>query len=364
MATGHQRSGRIVVRHGGGECVLAGAELSAPMTARRLALRGGQVVVSLGLLGYLIATIPMRAVLAALLSASPAWLVGGFAFVSATNLLAALQMRAILASQGMAFSIKQIAGINLITKFYGLFLPSYLAGGVIRWHHFSKPEGKRAQALAAMIFSREVELVTTIGYGTVFWYLAKSQVSAASVIVTLVVALTAAVLIVLLSVSPAPHAALRAALTRLPPARRFRERIFKVSACLVDFGRRGRRHQLRFLLLCIARNAIGIAAFVCFARALHIAAPAVELGWVRAALDLVLILPISIAGLGVRDASLVAMLNHLGVPSAAALAFSFLLLARTLSVALLGGLVEGSRIYHGIAPGLETTQLKGGIEGS
>ena len=109
---------------------------------------------------------------------------------------------------------------------------------------------------------------------------------------------------------------------------------------------------------------IGIASFVCFARALRIAAPAVDLGWVRAALDLVLILPISIAGLGVRDASVVAMLSHLGVPSAAALAFSFLLLARTLSVALLGGLVEGTRIYYGIAPGLATTELTGGPEGS
>ncbi len=242
------------------------------MNVRRIALRGGQVVVSLGLLAYLIATIPMRDVSLALISARPAWLVSGFALAGATTLLGSMQMRAILASQGMAFSLRQVAGINLITMFYGLFLPSYLLSGVIRWHHFSGPEGKRAQALAAMIFSRGVELVTTIGFGIVFWYLAASQVSATSIIASLVLALAAAVAIVLSSVSPAPHAWLRAVLMRLPPARHFRDRVFKVSACLVDFGRRSRTHQLGFLLLSIARNALGIAAFICFAHSLRIAA--------------------------------------------------------------------------------------------
>ena len=334
------------------------------MTARRVALRASQIAVSLGLLTYLVRTVPMRDVLASLLSARPAWLVVSFALVGATNLLAALQMRSILAAQGMSFSVRQVAGINLITDFYGLFLPSYLAGGVIRWHHFSKPEGKRAQALAAMIFSREVELVTTLGYGLVFYYLANSSVSAASVIATLVVALTAAVLIVLLSVGSTPHAILRSALTRLPIPRHLSVRILKVSTCLVEFGRHHRGHHLWFLALCIVRNALGVASFICFAHALLIPAAAIDLGWIRAALDLLLILPISIAGLGVRDVSLVAMLNHFGVAPTAALAFSFVLLARTLFVALLGGLVEGWRIYYYVAPGLVNPQFKEAIEGS
>jgi glycosyltransferase 2 family protein len=332
------------------------------MTARRLALRGCQIAVSIGLLTYLMITIPMRDVLAALLGARPLWLVGSFALVGATNLLAALQMRAILAAQGMAFSVRQIAGINLITKFYGLFLPSYLAGGVIRWHHFSRPEGKRAQALAAMIFSREVELVTTLGYGIVFFLLAKSSVSASSALGTLFVTLAVAVLIVLLSVSPAPHSLMRTTFARRPLPRRLTERFLKVSTCLVDFGRRGRGHHLWFLALCIVRNAFGVTSFICFAHALRITARPMDLGWIRAVLDLVLILPVSVAGLGVRDASLVTMLNHLGVASAAALALSFVLLGRTLFVALLGGLVEGLRVYYGVAPGFVNPRLKQAIQ--
>jgi uncharacterized protein (TIRG00374 family) len=321
------------------------------MTVRRLALRIFQLAMSIGLLTYLVTTIPMREVYAALLSARLIWLLGGFALVAATNTLAALQMRSILAAQGMRFSVRQIASVNLVANFYGLFLPSYLAGGVIRWHHFSRPEGKRAQALAAMIFSREVELVTTVGFGLVFYYLANVSVSARSELLVLVLALTVSVLMVLISVSAIPHAAVRSALTRLRLPHHLLRHLQTVSTCMVDFGRHGRRHYLWFQVLCIVRNALGVVSFICFARALGIEVPAMDLAWIRAVLDLVLILPISVAGVGVRDTSLVTLLGHLGVPSAAALAFSFLLLARTLFVAALGGLVEGFRIYHGVPPG-------------
>jgi uncharacterized membrane protein YbhN (UPF0104 family) len=321
------------------------------MTVRRLALRTLQVAVSIGLLAYLVITIPMHDVFAALMRARLDWLASGFALVGAMNLMAALQMRSILAAQGMAFSMRQIASVNLVTNFYGLFLPSYLATGVIRWHHFSRPEGKRAQALAAMIFSREVELVTTVGFGIVLYYLANAAAPAHSALLVLLLALTVSVLMALFSVSAMPHAALRSALTRLGLPHRLLQRVHTVSACMVDFGRHGRMHHLWFQALCIVRNVLGVVSFICFARALGIEVPAMDLGWIRAVLDLVLILPISLAGVGVRDTSLVTLLGHLGVASAAALAFSFVLLARTLLVALLGGLVEGLRIYHGIPPG-------------
>ena len=293
----------------------------------------------------------MKDVLTALAGARPAWLVGGFALVGATSFLAALQMRSILAAQGMAFSIRQIAGVNMVTTFYGLFLPGYLSGGLIRWHHFSTPQGKRAQALAAMIFSREVELVTTLGFGVVFYFLASASLSARSALITTLLTLAIAVLLVLISVSAGPHAALRSVLSRLRLPHGVTQRLFKVSASMVDFGRNGHHHHLWYLALCMVRNAFGVAAFVCFARALWIEAPVMDLGWVRAVLDVVLSLPISFAGLGVRDASLVTTLGHLGVPATTGLAFSFLLLARTLFLALLGGLVEAIRVYHGIPPG-------------
>ena len=310
-----------------------------------------RIAVSAALISYLLLKVPLKDVGRALLGARPIWLAVAFTLVGATNLLAALQMRSILAVQGMRFTLRQISAINLVTKFYGLFLPGYLAGGVIRWNHFSGPEGKRAQAFAAMLFSREVELLTTIGFGVVFYRLAHTALTARATFTTLAIALAGAVLLVLLSVNERAHRILLTGLARLPLPRRLQQSAVKISDCLVDFGRQGRGHHLPFLALCIVRNAIGVAAFVCFARALTVTAPAMDLGWIRALLDLVAILPVSLAGIGVRDASLVALLVPMGVTSGAALALSLLLLGRTLIVALIGGIVEGARVYSGMQPG-------------
>lgn len=330
---------------------------------RRVALRAGQAAVSAGLLAYLVATVPMQEVAEALLGAQPPWVIGGLAAVLAAQLIGALQMRLILVSQGVAFSVWQVAGINVIASFYGLFLPGSLAGGLIRWHHFSRPEGKRGPVLAAMMFSRGVEIVTMLGFGVVFWSLSATEGSPAPVILILAFALMALVSSILFLVSRAQHALLAATLPRLPLPRRLRDGLFEVSACLAEFGRHGRRLHFRFISLCIVRNAFAVAAFVCFARAVGISANFADLGWVRSAIDLLLILPISIAGVGVRDASLVALLSPLGVSSSMALAFSFSLLGVTLLIAIIGGLVEALRVYHGVAPGFTERATKSSTHG-
>jgi uncharacterized membrane protein YbhN (UPF0104 family) len=173
-----------------------------------------------------------------------------------------------------------------------------------------------------------------------------------SVLVILALALATMVAMVLFLVSRTQHAVLKAVLSRFAVANRFRSGILEVSARLADFGRHDRRRQLRFLALSIVRNAFAVTALISFARAVGVSAPLADLGWVRSVIDLLLILPISIAGVGVRDASLVALLAPLGVPSSTALALSFLLLGVTLMIAITGGLVEALRVFYGVAPGL------------
>lgn len=319
--------------------------------SRRIVFRAGQAALSFGLLAYLAMTVPMREVAESLFGSRVVWLVYGLAAVVAAQIIGALQMRSILASQGASFSVWQVAGINVIASFYNLFLPGSLAGGVVRWHHFSTPDGKHPQALAAILFSRSVEIATMLAYGIVFWCLSNVSGSVGTA-TTLAVSLAGVVSVVLLIVSPAQHAILRAVLAHLKFAHPLRHGFLEVSSSLVEIGRRGPRHQLRFVALCILRNALAVTAFLCFAHAVRLDAAAIELGWVRSATDLLLVLPISIAGVGVRDATLVALLTPLGVPSSTALAFSFLLLGVTLLIALTGGVVEGLRVYYGIAPGL------------
>lgn len=326
--------------------------------SRRRIVRLLQVAVSLGLLTYLIVTVPLRDVATALGRANLVWVLGAFSLVAVTNWIAAVQMRSILRAQDMPFTVAQIAGINLITRFYNLFLPGYLAGGVIRWYHFSSPEGKRTKAFAAIIVSREVELVTLTAYGLAFWLLARAGASGNPPIVTLGGTLLVALLVVLASVSRRVHRMLHWLLERVRLPYDLNDRVRWLSGSLVTYGSGGRGHLLSTFALSLLRGGVGVIAFVWFARALGITTSTWDLGWIRSALDLVLMLPFSISGLGVREASLVAMLAPLGVRPADALALSGLLLARMLIVSLLGGVVEALRLRYGIAPGLAMTSWR------
>lgn len=57
-------------------------------------------------------------------------------------------------------------------------------------------------------------------------------------------------------------------------------------------------------------------------------------------LQISLLLPMTIAGLGVREASLIAFCAAVGIPSDGAVAWSLTILAGTLCVALAGGVLE------------------------
>jgi uncharacterized membrane protein YbhN (UPF0104 family) len=59
--------------------------------------------------------------------------------------------------------------------------------------------------------------------------------------------------------------------------------------------------------------------------------------WIFSLLSLVLFLPISLGGLGLREGTLVGVLHWLGIPSPLAMSFAFALLGITLFHALLGG---------------------------
>lgn len=90
---------------------------------------------------------------------------------------------------------------------------------------------------------------------------------------------------------------------------------------------------------------LGILAYALVAAALGLELGLLDLGWIRTAAALITILPVSVAGLGVREGALVLLLAPLGIEPAQALVFSLLVFAVTMLLfGLAGGLVEARRL--------------------
>ena len=85
---------------------------------------------------------------------------------------------------------------------------------------------------------------------------------------------------------------------------------------------------------------IGILSFWLIAQAIPLGLSFGNIGWVRTYVLFLMALPISMLGIGVRDGALIVLLGSYGVAPPAAVAYSFLLLARTLFTALIGGAIE------------------------
>ena len=105
--------------------------------------------------------------------------------------------------------------------------------------------------------------------------------------------------------------------------------------------------MLALILLGIVRNLVGVGSFFSLALSVGVGLSFMDIGWIRSAILLASLLPISFAGgLGVREVSLVALLAAFGVSAELALAFSFLLFVRGILVSLVGGLLEAVNVFY------------------
>jgi len=70
-----------------------------------------------------------------------------------------------------------------------------------------------------------------------------------------------------------------------------------------------------------------------------------DLGWIRSFIVIITMLPISFSGIGVREASLIVLLQPYSVSSSDAVALSFLLLGKIILFGTIGALLEARDIY-------------------
>ena len=100
---------------------------------------------------------------------------------------------------------------------------------------------------------------------------------------------------------------------------------------------------LLLFLIGIGRQLVGVVVFFLLARSVAIDISYLDIGWVRGVVALATVLPLSIAGgLGMREASMVALLHTLGVSPERALAYSLLILGQNILLGLVGGMLEAA----------------------
>lgn len=305
-------------------------------------LRFLTIAVAGALLYYVFRVVPFADVMRSLRSAQIGKVMLGLALLLATRIIAAVRMKLLTDKQGLSFTLLEIFEISTTATFYGLILPGTVSGGLVRWYKLAR-QGSSVGALASLTWDRLADATTVGIIGVLCWLLSRPAGAHAAVGPPLLAVTGVLVALYLAGFSQKVGELLLApieTLARRLPFEWLHTRVGQVAAAARRYHGLGTEFPYRVAALSLAAQVAGAAAFFIWARALGTSVGFAELTWARSCYMLIVLLPITFAGLGAREGILILLLQPYGVSAAAAVALAFLQLGGTLVLAGLGGFFE------------------------
>ena len=251
--------------------------------------------------------------------------------------------------QGLIFSFRQMLAIQLSSAFYTLVVPGQLGGTVSRWYKLQKPGRQPVEAAAVMLMARLLEtgVACLLGLALALADPVAWSLGVLPVLALVFLAIGGGGLLLVTAFGRRLGSALAARL----PRHRWLEPVHRTLPRLRESALRLRRMRVgvvwRIIACSLLWNSLGILSIVLAAKAVGAEVSWITLGWVRSLLAIILLVPIGWGGLGVREASIAAMLAPYGVAPALAVAIGAIVSLRNILEAVLGGLVELAGLWRG-----------------
>jgi len=270
--------------------------------------------------------------------------IGAFVASFLLNVIASIVLPAVVSYLSakrteVEIGLMRFVVINFTIRFYTLILPRASATGV-RWLKYRKA-GSGAAAAALVVLEKLVQVFTYAVVAATFVFIERDALGGAG---PAVVAIAAALVLAsgvglaaLFTDRIDPLLRPLGFITRLPLIGPLAERV--VSAVVSQRG-----WPPREIAALAGWSAVGYGFFVASAwviadqLAIDVSVPA--LAWIRGLVFLGTLIPITIAGAGIREAGFVGFLSIYGVDKSTALGFALALFGVQIAIGTVGGLLE------------------------
>jgi hypothetical protein len=324
---------------------------TAPARPRRhhAWVKWGRPIVSVGLLAILVTRIDPSTFVPGdrSLPGVLAFLIAGILIMLASFVLAAWRWQRVLAVFDAHIGLRTLLSHYLAGQFVGNVLPSTVGGDVLRVTRCSNDTKSTEVAFASVVIERltgfvALPLITFVGF------IARPDLldTGRSWVALAIAGATLVFLAVILVLAASPRL-----------AGRFKDhanwmRYIGIVHVGVDRMRRDPRDAMAALGAAIAYQVTVLAAVYCAVHTIGLTIPNGAVVAFIPAVAMAQVVPISVGGLGVREAMLVFFLHPLGVPTGQAVAVGLLWYAMTLVVSLAGApaFAIGNRDQHPRAP--------------
>jgi uncharacterized protein (TIRG00374 family) len=300
-------------------------------------------LIAIGILCYIFSIIPISEVLAVIASTKWGYIAVAYIVLILEKYAGAVRQKILTDMVGMSLSTYKVLEINIISSFYAFFLPSDLLGGAVRWYKMSQPDGRRAEAAAAIVFNRLIDTIGLSTLGVVFLLVDPPKIPTQAIALGFLVILGSLIAIFFVGLKE------EIAFIPLKYLQRYRtsfipdlmhEKLSKVLNSVMRYRHFSFNSTIAISSLTLIRLLLSIAIVYLFALGLDINITFLNTGWIYCVFVLAIMLPITISGLGVREGTFVFLLHLYGVAGTKALALSFLLFFMRIFIASLGGLLE------------------------
>lgn len=303
-----------------------------------------RLLVGGALLYWLISAAGLQQLGTSLREIAPAQALLAFLLAIAGQAMTAARLKTLACLHSIRIDFASAIATNLASVFYGLFLPAgNVVGWVLRVWRLSG-DSPHLKSVALMVLSDR--MVATAGgamVGMACWLL--DYAHAPPVIGGLLVVVLVTSVVGWLGLSNLLARVVDWMLEGIPLLRIGRSG--SNHALSADVSRLGPAGTFTLLAQSVAAHLAGSLAWYVAGIAAGLDLAFVTVAWIRSAVLAATLVPITISGLGVREAIIVMLLASFGIPGHKALAWSLQLFAiTTVAVALLGGLLEARRILR------------------
>jgi uncharacterized protein (TIRG00374 family) len=316
--------------------------MGAGRSPRTIALLSAKVLVSVLLFVWLFRKLQWSAIGPALRHADPAWVAGAAAMLIASHVLASYQWGRLLAAAGIELPFWKVVTYYFVAQFFNNFLPANVGGDLARTLDASRAAASRSTALSTVILDR---LIGTAALGCVAVVTTLPAIDRFHLVTAYagVMVFFGVSLIMLRAVlEPRVLAGLEGFMARVGLSR-FAPALDQLSGRLAVF--RGQRRML-VQVFCVAMlvQVMRIGVHVLFARALGLHVDTAYFFLFVPLLGVIVSLPISLNGIGVREGAGMLLFGLVGLDRASAFALQFGTYLVAVGVSLIGGMVFLARI--------------------
>jgi uncharacterized protein (TIRG00374 family) len=268
------------------------------------------------------------------------WVALGVAAYAGGQWLSAWRWWLLLRPVSLAVPYLRMVAFYFIGMFFNIFLPTIVGGDAVKAILLSRETGAPARATMSVFMERNVGLFALLAIATAAAFVAPPVDVRGFNLLQLTLLVFAGFIAANIVLANRPAYRLVDYLVAMTPLARIRSRAASLYEAIVPY----REARWRGVILAATAQSFlfqGVVILVVFlnANALGIRVPVAALAVFVPLISLAGMLPISVNGLGIREALYLLLFGRLGVPADAAVSMALLYFAVTLAASLPGGIV-------------------------